>query len=489
VADTPLVLLPYQIRWVSDKSRVKVAEKSRRIGITWAQASDDVLTAGAASGMDVWYVGYNQDMAREYIETAGEWGRVFNLAASGAEEVLIEDEDKDILAYRVRFSSGNKITALSSRPSNLRGKQGRVVIDEAAFHPDLKGLLKSALALLMWGGQVVVISTHDGEDNYFNELIQDVRAGKKPYSLHRTTIDDALSEGLYKRICLRLGRDWSLEAEKIWRENLIAEYGDDADEELFCVPASGEGAFLTRALIEACMDGSIPVFRWVCNSGFVHLPDGKREYEARQWLRETVDPILDDLPASAHFLGEDFGRDGDLTVLTPLGEEPGLVYRAPFMVELRNVPFRQQEQILFHVCDHLPNFSGAALDARGNGQFLAEVAMQRYGAHRVRQVMLSESWYREQMPKYKSAFEDRTIVLPRDADILADHRAIKMNRGVAKVPDNARTKGADGHMRHGDSAVSGALGFYAAMTIERYVPLDIQSAGARETATMFEGYR
>ena len=44
----------------------------------------------------------------------------------------------------------------------------------------------------MWGGQVIIISTHDGAENPFNELIQDVRAGNLPYSLHRITLDDAL---------------------------------------------------------------------------------------------------------------------------------------------------------------------------------------------------------------------------------------------------------------------------------------------------------
>src|SRR5258708_5439613 len=31
------VLLPYQMRWIADPAPVKVAEKSRRVGITWAE--------------------------------------------------------------------------------------------------------------------------------------------------------------------------------------------------------------------------------------------------------------------------------------------------------------------------------------------------------------------------------------------------------------------------------------------------------------------
>src|SRR5690606_39125947 len=59
--DTDAVLLAYQRRWVADDSALKVAEKSRRIGLTWAEASDNVLTAAAsrqAGGQNVYYIGY-----------------------------------------------------------------------------------------------------------------------------------------------------------------------------------------------------------------------------------------------------------------------------------------------------------------------------------------------------------------------------------------------------------------------------------------------
>ena len=128
------------------------------------------------------------------------------------------------------------------------------------------------------------------------------------------------------------------------------------------------------------------------------------------------------------------------------------------MVELRNIPFRNQEQVLFYIVDNLPRFTTGAMDARGNGQYLAETASQRYGS-RVVQVMLSEAWYRENMPRYKAAFEDGTIEIPKDADVLGDHRAIVLEQGVAKIGE--RRSGSDGKGRHGDSAMAAALAFYA----------------------------
>src|SRR6266478_990014 len=113
--DAKAILLPYQVRWLADRAAVKVAEKSRRVGITWTEAADSALTAAARDGMDTWYLGYNKDMALEFVEVAAEWARSFNKAARAIEQIAIDDEQRDILAYRVRFSSGHKIVALSSR--------------------------------------------------------------------------------------------------------------------------------------------------------------------------------------------------------------------------------------------------------------------------------------------------------------------------------------------------------------------------------------
>ncbi|MEO6666207.1 MAG: hypothetical protein ABIO65_05460, partial [Nitrospiria bacterium] len=260
-----------------------------------------------------------------------------------------------------------------------------------------------------------------------------------------------------------LGRAWSPAAEAEWRQGIIDDYGDDAQEELFCIPSQGSGVFLSRLLIESCMDPAIPVLRWECPEGFAQRPDAVRAAEALAWCEDHLLPRLAAIAPGANcYIGEDFGRSGDLTAILPLVESAGLTYRAPFLVELRNVPFRQQEQILFYVCDRLPRFRGGALDARGNGQYLAEVAMQRYGESRIQQVMLSLEWYREHMPKYKALFEDRAIALPQDADVLDDHRAIKVVKGVAKLPDSGpEQKGRDGKQRHGDTAIAGALAAFA----------------------------
>ncbi len=482
-------LLPYQVRWNQDKAPVKFCEKSRRVGLSYGDAAESAMLAGlrkADGGMNTYYISYNKEMTETYVKDVAAWAKRLNIAAGEFEEVVLEDE-KDILAYRVRFASGHAVTALSSKPKNLRSKQGRIVIDEAAFCEDLEELLKAAIALTMWGGTVEVVSTHNGETNPFNSYILDIRAGKHPYSLHRVTLDDALGEGLYRRICQVRGLLWSPEAEAAWRQDLIDLYGDGADEELFCIPSQGSGTYLTRAMIEGCMSPDIPVLRWTPPAAnFVDWPEDRRHREMRDWLDAELGPILASLPTDVRsYLGEDFGRTGDLSVDWPLLEMTSLDLVTPVVLELRNCPFRQQEQALFYLCDRLPRFSGAALDARGNGQYLAEVARQNYGPDLVQEVMLSETWYREHMPKLKAAFEDKTILVPKDALLLDDLRAFKVVKGVAKIPET-RT-GAKDEKRHGDAGVAAALAVFAAKTIE-CDSFEVITASPYRVNTLFRGY-
>lgn len=462
------VLLPYQARWFDDESQVKIGEKSRRTGLTWAEAAANTLTASkpkARGGRNVFYIGSKKEMALEYIAAVALFAKAFHQLASAIEEGIFKDEDgdKDILTYTVRFPHSNfKIAALSSRPSNLRGMQGDVVIDEAAFHESLSELLKAAIALTMWGDRVRIISTHNGAENEFNELIQECRTGKKDYSVHRITLDDAIADGLFRRICYVRDWQWSKETEDEWRTKLIqrSPNKEAADEEYFCVPKHSGGAYLSRLLIENAMTDA-PIIRFAGTPAFNALPESYRMAEIEEFCQEQLSPVLAALnPTLQHCLGEDFGRKNDLTVLCPMAIEQNLTRTVPFLVELKNLPFKNQEQILFFIIDRLPRFIGAALDARGNGQYLAEQAHYRYGSC-VSQVMLTQGFYLEHFPRFRAALEESMLVLPKDADVLSDLRAIQVINGVPKLPDLRTGEDKD---RHGDAAIALLMAFVASHT-------------------------
>lgn len=488
----PPVLLSYQQTWVAEKAEVAVWEKSRRIGASWCDASDSVLTAAAAGGQDALYIGYSEDMTREYIDDCAMWARAFDLAAGEMNEVVFVDTDKsgrdpkEIKAFRIDFASGSKVLALSSRPRSIRGKQGKVTIDEAAFHDDLPGLLKAALALLIWGGKVRILSSHNGAQNPFNELVLAIRAKKVPYSLHRTTFDDSLAAGLYRRVCLKRGIAWTVAGEAQWRTDILARYGDNADEELFCIPSQGTGIWIPRALIEARMVEGPKVVRFRAPKGSDLWPEDLLRAHIGDFCERELKPLLDALDRELRSaIGVDFARRVDLSVFAPAQVQKNLVRRFPFLLELADCPFKAQEQIFYYICDRLPRFAHGMLDAGGNGSYLAEQARRKYGEARITPVVFSETWYRENTGVFKAAFEDGSIVLPKDDDVGSDIAAFRMVKGVPRLPDQ-RTTGQDGQKRHGDAGIATLLGYVASRQDD--APIEFMSTGVQRAGYSLADY-
>lgn len=470
----PHILLPYQQRWHEDQAAIRIAEKSRRIGFSWGcMAAESVIEAGAQRGMDQHYMGYNKDMAAEFIGDCAFFARayqkVLQSAAFEAEAIqvrkfslLIENERRDIVQYSIRLASGFVIQALSSNPHNWRGRQGHARIDEAAFHNNLAEVIKGAMAFKMWGGRVDVVSTHNSEENEFNQLVKKCRGGQLPgWSLHRNTFDDALAEGFFRRVCLVKGWQYSVEAEVKYRDDTRADYpnAEDAAEELDCVPKRGSGAYFTRAHIEKCWVAGIPHLRYAVEADFFVRQD-RLDIVAR-WISETLDPVIKGIDKRFRTAaGMDFGRDADLSALWVLQEAQPAQWRTCFVLELRRMPFDCQRMILFYVLYALPLFFQAKLDSRGIGRQISEEAQQEFGLQKVECVPLTAQWYAIWFPRYRTAYEDHSINVPMSEDIVLDHRRVRLTNGQPSM-DAGRDKGSDGQNRHGDTAVAGVLAWAA----------------------------
>lgn len=473
------VLLPYQQRWVMDRSPVKVSVKSRRIGITWATAYEAVEVAATAEqhgGSNFWYQTYAEPDAREFIEDVGKWAmgleagfhsiETEELSESEAHEYFILPEgEKSIKIQSVRFKSGHRVTALPHSPRKLRGKDGVYCLDEAEYHDDLMGVLKAVQAFRMWGGRVIIISTMGDEAGAFNQLIEDIKNGRKPYSLHVTTLVDAVKEGLFRRICYVSGKSWSQQAEDDFVAELLSTEG--AQQEFMCIPGRSGGQFLPYPLIEKCMDPSLPVLRWDMKDSFMLADEVYRTKTTEEWCVANLAPVLAKLDKNApSFFGQDFGRVSDLTSMAPGQLLQNLVLRTPFMVELRNIPFDQQEQVMFYILKRLPRLSFSAVDATGNGSTIGEHLVQRYGENAAEACKMTLPWYAENLPPMKARFESSQILIPHDIDVRQDLGMLEVVNGVPQLPKSknaaVRPDAPKHEKRHGDSAVALATLCYAA---------------------------
>lgn len=488
------VLMAHQSQWITIQQDLDIAvcEKGRRTGITFAQALTDTITAASAKdarGDNVWYMADTREKGLEYIGYIGKFARIVaNGQSTMVEQHIFVDQLEDgtsrnIQAFRVRFASGFRVTALSSRPENIHGLQGLVNIDEAALHKNVASVLESATALLIWGGRIRVWSSHRGKKNAFNQLVLDVRAGRygKRAKVIRISFDDAVANGLYERACFMRGTKVTETGKREWYEAIRSAYGPRKAamrEELDVIPRDGDGSAIPSVWIERAMPEVRPVLRIVFDDDFPKRPESEREIWCATWIATKLLPVLED--AAKGFTGRwavgmDFARHRHFSVIKPARITHDLRRDAPFLIELANAPTRQQEQILWALLENLTNWTFAG-DATGPGQTIMEYTGDKFGRAEwdedrgiytggpVHEVTLSRPWYGEWMSKYISLFEDGFITLPRDASLEDDHRAVEFVDGIPMVPKIERKDLKDAELlRHGDGAIAGALMNFAAL--------------------------
>jgi phage FluMu gp28-like protein len=382
------VLLGYQARSIkaANDNPLTVIEKSRRVGLTWGLAFQAVMVASRKGGRKVWYMGFELDMGREFIDACAMWIKALNIAIADSGEVVLEDE-KGIKAYVITFPNGNKITALPSVARAWRGKQGFVIIDEAAFIDNLDEVLKAALALTMWGDKVVVVSTHNGIDNQFNKLIEEVKAGKREGVVLKITLDDALADGLYERIKLMAPE---VPDKETWLRGLRGRYGENASEELDCVPKEGGGSWLRSEDISACE----------------HADAGKPEL----------------YQGGLCYIGRDIARRRHWAVIWVF-ELVGAVLWLRERWEKTNATFEEQEAAFDDMMKRYRVIE-ANIDQTGMGEPVVEAATKKHGI-RVKGILFNGSTRMSMATLLKERFEKGLIRIPYDPEIRVDLRGIK----------------------------------------------------------------
>jgi len=88
--------LPYQLRWLNDKSKIKIWEKSRRIGATYIQSYEDVKDCVEKKVPAVWFSSADESAAREYITYCEKWTKLFDKTAKYLGSVVIDSENPEM---------------------------------------------------------------------------------------------------------------------------------------------------------------------------------------------------------------------------------------------------------------------------------------------------------------------------------------------------------------------------------------------------------
>lgn len=388
--------MPFQAKWINDRARLRIVEKSRQIGFSYADSYDSVrLVAPKTAKLPVWVSSRDEIAAKQYLLYCKRWARVLNYAAEDLGEVVV-DHEKNLTAYVLRFANELTINCVSSNPDAIASKTGHVKADEFALRKlDLqREVYAIGKPATQWGGQFSIISTHRGVGSLFNQIITDIKERGNPmgWSLHSVPIQKAVDEGIVEKINAASGENET-------REQFLARIRRECiDEEQWlqeycCIPADESTAFITYEMITGCEADS-----------------AKKDFA---YLEKCTNPI---------YIGFDVARTTDLSVID-VEEKVGDVFWERMRIEMRGKKFAEQEFELYRLLN-LPQVKRCCIDSTGLGMQLAENAVRKFGS-RAEAVRFSGVVKEDLAFPLRAAHEDRTLRYAKDEKLRADLRGIK----------------------------------------------------------------
>jgi len=428
--------LPYQAKWITDTSRLKILEKSRRIGATYVEAYEDTVDASKQTDpMDVWFSSADETAAREYIRYCETWTKLYSVAAEFLGEIVLDKKD-DVKAYSIEYASGKRIYALSSSPNAFRSKGGKLVLDEFAFHKDPEAMWKAASPVITWGFPARVLSTYNGKGNRYYRMVEDAKKGNK-WSLHSVTIEDAVRQGLVSKI---LGHEASADEVAAFLADCRDIAGDEEtyQQEYMCNPIDEATAWLTWELIVSAE----------------HPDAGKPELYA----------------GGPCFVGNDIGRRRDLTVIWVL-EKVGDVLWTREVVSMKGKSFAEQDAEMARIFATY-NVRRLCKDQTGMGEKPVEDDQRKFGASRVEGLLFSGPVKQDLAVAGKQQFEDRRVRIPGTRAIRESHHSV---RKLTTVAGNPRFDADRSEAGHADEFWAHMLAIHAAGNAP--APIEFQSLG------------
>ena len=448
--------LPYQVKWLEDMSQIKIMEKSRRIGLTFVQAFEDVRDCagllhdkqtGENPPMDVWFSSNNESNAREYIDYCKRYARALNTVFQTTEETVLIKEEQ-ILTLRLNFENGKKITGLSSSPNMLHGKGGKIVLDEFARRDNEFEVWEAASpAGIVWGYPIRIISTHRGKTSLFYSFIKRIRQDKLKWSLHRTTFIEAVRQGLADKV---KKKQCTLKEQDEYIAEVRASAGDETiwKQQYMCDPQDGDEVLIPRPILEASARAELLPFGELknCRELYGGLDVGRKTNYSLFWITEKVTSAL---------------------------------YVTRHMIPIQGVAFPKQDKIIGGILKKLPNLRRLAIDQTGMGIGLTEYLQDQFGPSRVEGITFTMANKEAMGFRLKKWLEDISFYIPDDEAIFDDFQLVKK---VVTSGGNIRLVAGTKNDSHADYFWGAALSLEAGAS-EPYVAPAVHVANLTNSRT------
>lgn len=357
------ILLPYQQRWLSDKSRFKIALKARQIGFSFIIALEGLIEA-IEYPRNVIFVSASERQSLELLEKVYQHTRAMEIIT----DKLTEEEKKK----ECRLKNGGRIISLPANPQTIRGFTGSVYLDEFAFHRDAIAILRAAVPMVARGNyNLRIISTPAGDQGAYYDLW----TKENDFSKHSVDIYQAVEEGLEIDID---------ELKHIYPDP------DSFAQEFECKFLSDRESYFSLPLINSCVSAE-------------------------------CDRIAGEEAQGDVYIGIDVGRKRDRTVIYTLQKIGDVFYSRPMEI-LDKTQFQAQYDFISGLIETIKP-RRVCIDSTGLGMQLAEDLAHAH--HCVEGVSFTAPVKEKITVDTRILLENRNIRIPDDRDLIRDIHAIK----------------------------------------------------------------
>lgn len=222
-------LLPYQKRWLADRSRRRIALKSRQIGWTRVGIGLDAVLEALEFPHRLNIYSNRLSNAKDALGDCADWIEILNHAGAN----LNVDVGREV----IRFGNGSKICALPATSQAARGPRGSVYVDEASTIRQEQEFYTAVQYNIAGDSRyrISYISTPRGARGEYYETWRAFEQDREAsaWSGHRVDVRQAIAQGLPRNL-----------------DELVKE-SKNPEQELFCSFDAGGNFFQLDLLLAA----------------------------------------------------------------------------------------------------------------------------------------------------------------------------------------------------------------------------------------------
>jgi phage FluMu gp28-like protein len=426
--EDPLVFEPYQLAFLSSKSRYRWVEKSRQVGFSFLFACEAMARCHLREAHTAVMVSYNLEDAKEKVNYARQLAEELPLAYR---KKLVSDS-KTELGF-LSNGAAKRVSRIISNPSKApRGKKGDLYLDELAHYANDREVYKGSTALILRSnGQLTGCSSPLGRRGVFWEI------ARQEHRKYRAYWRQQVPWWLCRFFCVDVARA-STAAPLMPTEDRVHTFGTkDIQDQFDSLPLED----FQEEFEVSYSDESYSFYPYElilpCTSDDLVLADDFKTFGSVQGRLVA---------------GFDVGRKRDLSELS-IFEEQGTKKVCRLLRSYDKIEFAEQEGDLRRMLNTLP-IARLSIDQNGIGMQLAE-NLRRDHAQVVPETFSNESkeiWATD----FKILLQRKDVVLPKHRELVSQIHGVKRRltptgKPSFEVERDASSKG------HGDKFWSVAL--------------------------------